>query len=88
MTEEVDYDSSDGGDGGRGRSRDRDSSSPVVIKGRGHARFNRGGEKQGRGGFFETIPQPGLRQGEPAQCKSSFTFFMSKRDEDGREKMI
>lgn len=65
MTEEVDYDSSDD----RDRHSDSGRDSPVVIKGRGHARFNRGGDKQSRGGVFETIPQPGLKQGEAAQCK-------------------
>ena len=54
----MDYDS----DNGRRRS-------PAKIKGRGHARFGKRVDYQGRGGVFETIPQDGLKRGGPAQCE-------------------
>lgn len=64
MAEEVDYDSDTGG---------RDSpvhrNRSVKVKGRGHARFNRGGDHKGRGGQFETIDQTGAEEGGPAHCK-------------------
>ena len=61
MTEQVDYDSD--------TEERRDS--PVQIKGRGHARFNRGGggDQKGRGGVFETIDQTGAERGGPAHCE-------------------